>query len=190
LYSPGLVSFARGSAANVSACTTSCALSSLPCSPCSARAVGGGDCLPCAGSTFSSTPLCFCASAVSSFFPSNLSLCPHSVSPLCAHDVARSCWALSGADVTWQAVSCVGVHGDGSSELGEGGGEVAVGFGFVTRFAVWYLSYLITSSRSASFLSSAFRLLTASFAAWGPGVVEAGLRRLPKAGMWNCEPAT
>ena len=60
--------------------------------------------------------------------------------------------------------------------------------GLDSRLAAWYLSYLTTSSASASFLSSAFRLWIASLAAWGPGVVGAGLRRLPKAGMWNCEP--
>jgi hypothetical protein len=64
-----------------------------------------------------------------------------------------------------------------------------VGFGFVTRFAAWYLSYLITSSRSASFFSSVFRFLMASLAVWDPEVVGDG-RRLPKAGIWNGEPAT
>ena len=87
----------------------------------------------------------------------------------------------------WDMVSCVlCVRGGGSSELRGSGREVRSGC--ARRLAVQNLSYLIMSLASASFFSSAFHFLTASLAAWDPEVVGVGLRQLPKAGMWSCEP--
>jgi hypothetical protein len=85
-------------------------------------------------------------------------------------------------------VGGIGYEGGDGGWVLVGSLEVAVRFGFAMRLAAWYLSYLITSSLSASFCSSVFRLLMAALAASDPVVVR-GVQRLPKAGMWKGEPA-